>query len=78
MNNPNYTVNKEAISAELYNNAYKYAIENNISIDELILSTIKLEDTGLFNHTGGQSTVFNRLIDNNIKKSKQLFDENQI
>lgn len=78
MNNPNYTVNKEAISAELYNNAYKYAIENNISIDELILSSIKLEDTGLFNHTGGQSTVFNRLINNNIKTLKQLFDENQI
>lgn len=78
MNNSNYTVNKEAISEELYNKAYKYAIENNISIDELILSIIKLEDTGLFNYAGGQSTVFNRLSDNNIKTLKQLFYKSQI
>ena len=78
MNNLNYTVNREVINEELYNKAYQYAMENNISVDELLLSIIKLEDTGLFNNKGGQSTVFNRLTDNNIRTLKQLFDKQNI
>ncbi len=78
MNNLNYTVNKEVINEELYNKAYQYATDNNISVDELLLSIIKLEDTGLFNNKGGQSTVFNRLTDNNIRTLKQLFNNQNI
>lgn len=78
MNNSNYNVNKEVISEELYNHAYLYAKENNISIDEVLLSIIKLDDTGLFNNKGGQSIAFNRLADNNIRTLKELFERKNI
>lgn len=74
----NYNVNKDAIGEELYNYAKEMSNKNNLSVDELLLSIIKLEDTGLFNYVGGQSTAFNRLSDNNIRTLKELFEKKQI
>lgn len=39
------------------------------------LESIKLEDTGLFNYNGGQSTVYNRLKDNQVDNIKDLFSQ---
>ena len=51
----------------------QYAKENNMTLEELMLNTITIEKTGLFNYKGKQNTVFNRLHDNNIKTLKDLF-----
>ena len=51
-----------------------YAKQHNMNIEELLLQSITLEDTGLFNYKGRQSTVYNRLKSNNISTLKQLFD----
>lgn len=51
----------------------QYARKYNINIDEFMLEGITLESTGLFNYKGGQSTVYNRLHDNNITNLKELF-----
>ena len=51
------------------------AKKENITLEELMLKNITLEDTGLFNYKGKQSTVYNRFIDNNIKTLKDLFDK---
>lgn len=52
----------------------EYAKKNNMNLEELLLQNISLENTGLFNYKGGQSTVFNRFKDNNIKTLKELFN----
>lgn len=39
---------------------------------------IKLEDTGVFNYKGGQSSVYNRLINNNITTLKELFEADDL
>ena len=52
----------------------KYAEERNIDIEQLLLESITLENTGLFNYKGKQSTVYNRLKNNNISTLKELFD----
>lgn len=41
-------------------------------------SNIKLEDTGLFNYKGGQSSVYNRLRDNNITTLQELFEADDL
>ena len=51
------------------------AKKENITLEELMLKNITLEDTGLFHYKGKQSTVYNRFIDNNIKTLKDLFDK---
>lgn len=59
----------------------EYAKKRNITIEELLLETTYLEDTGLFNYKNHQSTVYNRLHDNNITTLKELFkahDNNEI
>lgn len=52
----------------------KYAEERNMSVEQLLLEFINLENTGLFNYKGKQSTVYNRLKNNNISTLKELFD----
>lgn len=49
------------------------AKRRNISLEELMLEFIYLENTGLFNYKGKQSTVYNRLRNNNITNLKELF-----
>lgn len=51
----------------------QYAKENNMTLEELMLNTVTIEKTGLFNYKGRQSTVYNRFSDNNIKTLKDLF-----
>lgn len=46
---------------------------DNMKKEYLELSNIRLEDTGFFNYKGGQSSVYNRLVDNNIKTLRDLF-----
>lgn len=53
----------------------EYAKSKNTTIEDLMLTFITLEDTGLFNYKGKQSTVYNRFKDNNIKTLKDLFDK---
>ncbi len=50
-----------------------YASSRNINLDELLLESISLENTGFFNYKGKQSTVYNRLRNNNITNLKELF-----
>lgn len=52
--------------------------QKDINTDLLMLKSIRLENTGLFNFKGNQSTVFNRLKDNNITTLEDLFKTNQI
>lgn len=51
----------------------EYAKKRNVSVDELLLDVITLENTGLFNYKGRQSTVYNRLRNNKITNLKELF-----
>lgn len=61
----------------------EYAKKNNTTIEEILKNLIKdnpqnyklirLEDTGLFNYKGGQSTIYNRLHKNNIATLDELF-----
>lgn len=45
-----------------------------LSSDECnFLSNIMLSETGLFNYNGGQSSVYNRFVDNNVTNLKELF-----
>lgn len=63
-----------------YMNLLKPAVEafakkQNMSVEELMLRTITLEDTKLFNYKGKQSSVYNRFKDNKINTLKDLFDK---
>lgn len=51
----------------------EYAKKHNTTIEELLLEIISLEDTKLFNYKSHQSTVYNRLRNNNITNLKELF-----
>lgn len=51
----------------------EYAKKRNMEVDEILLKVITLENTGLFNYRGRQSTVYNRLKNNNITNLKELF-----
>jgi len=53
----------------------EYAKQRNMTLEDLMLTTITLEDTKLFNYKGRQSTVYNRLKDNNIHTLKDLFEK---
>ena len=55
----------------------QYAKVNNTSIEEIMLNTITIEDTKLFNYKGKQNTVYNRFHDSNIKTIKDLFIAHQ-
>lgn len=51
----------------------QYAKENNTTVEEIMLNTVTIEDTKLFNYKGRQNTVYNRFHDSNIKTLKDLF-----
>lgn len=55
----------------------QYAKVNNTTIEEIMLNTITIEDTKLFNYKGKQNTVYNRFHDSNIKTLKDLFIAHQ-
>ena len=51
----------------------EYAKKENMTIEELMLHIITLENTGLFNYKGKQSSVYNRFKANKINTQKDLF-----
>ena len=51
----------------------QFAKEHNTTIEEIMLNTITIEDTKLFNYKEKQNIVYNRLHDSKIKTLKDLF-----
>jgi len=77
------------INEELYEHIFKHAEKENLSIEDFLskiiyythkdysqFADIKIKDTGVINCIGNQSSVYSRLLANNIQTLKELFEMN--
>ena len=53
-------------------------LQENMAKNYLEFASINLEDTGLFNYKGGQSSVYNRFKDNGINTLQELFEADEL